>query len=240
MQYKKCNKCGEIKPATKEYFYAEAKGKYGLRPECKTCKDAMTKNWRMKNHKKIASQMKEWRVKNRDYYKKYRKEYYGKNRDEINEARRGRWLKNDNTIQKEKMKLYYQKNKDTPQYQRYRESSRTWLKEKRETDPIYKIKNRLRSRLNYALKNGEKSESTEKLIGCDFIYFKKYFFSLFVDDMTITDFMNGKIHIDHIAPLSFFDLEYEDNQKKAFHYTNMQPLWAIDNLRKQDKMLIRF
>ncbi len=96
----------------------------------------------------------------------------------------------------------------------------------------YRIASRLRNRITHALKRQTKSLSTNDLIGCDTEYFKKYFFSLFTNSMTITDFVNGKIHIDHIIPVSFFNMLDEKEQKTAFHYTNMQPLWAEDNFRK--------
>ena len=55
--------------------------------------------------------------------------------------------------------------------------------------------------------------------------------------MTWEDFMNGKIHIDHIRPCASFNLNDPSQQKICFHYTNLQPLWAKDNLRKGTKWL---
>ena len=43
-------------------------------------------------------------------------------------------------------------------------------------------------------------------------------------------------HIDHIKPCDSFDLSNEEDQKKCFHYTNMQPLWALENLSKSNKI----
>jgi hypothetical protein len=48
---------------------------------------------------------------------------------------------------------------------------------------------------------------------------------------------HGKWHIDHIIPLSNFDLTKPEEQRKAFHYTNLQPLWAMDNMKKHNKIL---
>ena len=42
-------------------------------------------------------------------------------------------------------------------------------------------------------------------------------------------------HIDHIKPVSKFNLLDLEEQRRAFHYTNLQPLWALDNIRKSNK-----
>ena len=47
----------------------------------------------------------------------------------------------------------------------------------------------------------------------------------------------GDWHLDHIIPLSHFDLSDRKQLKQACHYTNMQPLWAADNLSKKDKLV---
>ena len=48
---------------------------------------------------------------------------------------------------------------------------------------------------------------------------------------------HGKWHIDHIIPCTAFDLTDPEQQKKCFHYTNLQPLWAIDNMKKSNKII---
>jgi hypothetical protein len=45
----------------------------------------------------------------------------------------------------------------------------------------------------------------------------------------------GEWHIDHILPCASFDLTKEEEQRKCFHYTNLQPLWAKDNMIKGSK-----
>ena len=62
----------------------------------------------------------------------------------------------------------------------------------------------------------------------------KYFENKFSDGMS-WDKVGKYIHIDHIRPCSSFDLKNAEEQKKCFHYTNLQPLWATDNLKKGSK-----
>ena len=106
------------------------------------------------------------------------------------------------------------------------------IKSYHENNPSAKIGDYLRTRIWKVLKGTSESASTSKLLGCSLDYFRKYFFSLFTDSMTITAFMNGKIHIDHIKPCILFDLTKEEEQKECFNYTNLQPLWAKDNFSK--------
>lgn len=73
------------------------------------------------------------------------------------------------------------------------------------------------------------------LVGCNIEEFKKYLESMFVDGMDWGNY--GLWHIDHIIPCISFDLSNEQEQRKCFHYTNMQPLWAKDNLIKSSKII---
>jgi hypothetical protein len=94
------------------------------------------------------------------------------------------------------------------------------------------IKN-LRIRLKDALKNNIKSKYTLELIGCSIIFLKQHLEKQFKIGMTWSNY--GKWHIDHIRPCASFDLSKAEEQHKCFHYTNLQPLWALDNLRKGTK-----
>lgn len=82
-----------------------------------------------------------------------------------------------------------------------------------------------------------KGGSTLELIGCDFDYFRKHIESLWLDNMNWDNYGNGhsKWNIDHIIPVSSFDLITIENQKKCFHYSNCRPMWSIDNIKKGNK-----
>lgn len=119
-----------------------------------------------------------------------------------------------------------------------------WSKEyhikKYETDIEYKIKYLLRRRFRLALKNNAKSGSAVKDLGCSIEEFKVYIESKFQPGMSWDNHGYGddKWHIDHIIPLSSFDLTNKNELIKACHYTNLQPLWQKDNLKKGAKICL--
>ena len=85
------------------------------------------------------------------------------------------------------------------------------------------IRLRIQARLSAALAGKQKSSSTKELIGCDTDFLKKYIESKFTNLM---GWHNRSLwHIDHIKPCYFFDLRNPEEQKKCFHYTNLQPIW---------------
>lgn len=97
------------------------------------------------------------------------------------------------------------------------------------------LRNRINSTVRY--KAGQKQrDSLSLLLGCTIEELKAQFESQFTEGMTWEKFMSGEIHIDHIKPCASFDLTKVSEQKKCFHHTNLQPLWAEDNLRKSAKL----
>jgi hypothetical protein len=72
-----------------------------------------------------------------------------------------------------------------------------------------------------------------ELTGCSINFLKKYIEHQFEDGMTWEN--HGIWHIDHIYPISKFNLLEEDQQRKCFHYKNLQPLWKPENLEKGSK-----
>lgn len=105
-------------------------------------------------------------------------------------------------------------------------------------DPQYRIMHSLRERTRIALKRRKtlKTNKTLELIGCSKEFLRNYLESKFTEGMNWDNYGNGdgKWCIDHIRPCASFDLTDPEQQKICFHYTNLQPLWWIDNLLKSD------
>jgi len=96
-----------------------------------------------------------------------------------------------------------------------------------------KIARNLRGRLSQAIRNGYKSGSAIDDLGCSITNLKAYLESRFLPGMSWNNYGKHGWHVDHIKPLCRFDLTDEVQLKKACHYTNLQPLWAKDNLEKR-------
>jgi hypothetical protein len=95
----------------------------------------------------------------------------------------------------------------------------------------------MRSRINLFIKskNINKSNKTFNLIGLKPIELKKYIEKQFTEEMSWDNYGLYGWHIDHIIPLS--SAKVENEIYKLCHYTNLQPLWAEDNLKKGNKIL---
>jgi hypothetical protein len=89
----------------------------------------------------------------------------------------------------------------------------------------------LRNRLYYTIKREYKDKTTKELLGCRLEKLKRHLEDQFEEGKTWDNY--GEWHIDHIKPCTSFDFTKEKDQKECFHYTNLQPLWAEDNLKKQ-------
>lgn len=101
---------------------------------------------------------------------------------------------------------------------------------RRKNDPSYALPRRLRQRMRIALVKGYKTGSAVKELGCSIDFFREYLEGLWTEGMSWENM--GEWHLDHIQPLDSFDLMDEAQFKEACHYTNIQPLWAADNIRK--------
>ena len=180
-------------------------------------------------------------LKNKEKIKKKQIDYYYKNTEKIREKTIKYNKINKKKINERKRK-YYQENREKKLLQSkiYRDNN----KEKVKAHDIWRSKNninrklaiRLRRRTLAALKNNIKSKNTMSLLGIpniDFLW--NHLEKSFKPGMTKEN--HGEWHIDHIRPCSSFDLTKPEEQTKCFHYSNLQALWAHENLSKGAKIL---
>lgn len=183
---------------------------------------------------------------NKEQQKEYRKKNLDKIRAYDREWKRQARLKNPEATRKYD-RIKYRKIRANPErlgrHQEYhRKYMLKWRKENQHK--LYKqryskmherIAGNMRRRINHAMKPNYKSSRTEEMIGIKVKELITYLENKFRDGMSWDNY--GKWHIDHIRPLASFDLTKIPEQKKAFHYTNLQPLWAKENLSKMTKII---
>lgn len=120
--------------------------------------------------------------------------------------------------------------RDRARYAKNPEKNKNRVSLKLKSDPIYKLSHTIRTRINRAIAIEQKVGSAVRDLGCSIPELKQYLENQFQPGMTWKN--QGKWHIDHIKPLSKFDLTDREQFIYACHYTNLQPLWAFDNLSK--------
>ncbi len=219
MEKKVCGKCKVEKDVCE--FGNSKVSKDGLLYCCKECNNLRGKKYAKENYEKVLDTQKRWRRENPEWvynrYKKYRLE----NSEKVLERNRN-WHENN----PEKRKIYRENYKPRKIERR---------RERRETDNVYNLVNRLRCRLRKYLitLNITKKNRTFDVVGCAPEFLKEYLEKQFRDGMNWEN--RSEWHIDHIIPLS--SATSEEELYKLCHYTNLQPLWAEENMRKGNKIL---
>ena len=101
-----------------------------------------------------------------------------------------------------------------------------------ENADYYKLVQCLRQRVRKAIfsTGSKKCDHTMDLVGCSILELLSHLASQFQPGMTFEN--HGEWHIDHIIPCAVFNLTDPEQQKACFHYSNLQPLWAEENIRK--------
>jgi len=215
MEKKICSKCKIEKDL---YNFGILKSsKDGYRNVCKECRNINEKSsnlqYRQKNKEQLLVKKKLWLKNNPDYMKNYSKTNNLKNREKLNN----------------KLKIWRNNNKE-----KLLDQTRKKRKEKYDTDINFKLKHLLRARINKII-NFNRNKSSQEIIGCDIEYFKTYLELQFKEGMNWENYGYYGWHIDHIIPLSS---AINNNEiYKLCHYTNLQPLWSKDNLKKSNKIL---
>lgn len=210
---KLCTKCKQEKPVGEFYLCG---GHYSSR--CKKCFGEYQKN----NPNRKASINK----------------YSESHREQTNHRQRKTYntdLEKSREYCRIKSKRLRKENPD--HYRKYSTEFNIKRYHKNKNNPSYYITKTLRNRFLCAVTKEYKKTSCLTLLGCSIDEFRLYFEKLFTNGMTWNNHGVHGWHIDHIAPCSSFDLTDIEQQKKCFHYTNLQPLWWYDNLSKRDRII---
>lgn len=193
----------------------------------------------LKNRESRLAKQKEYYAKNKDVRIAYNKEYAEKNREAIAAQRKLYREKNADT-RKISMKEWYQVNAEyvKAKAKAYREANRQkmtdWSKEYRKTrmsvDPVYRAAIRVRGLINVKIyTNGyTKKSRTHEILGCSYEFFRDHIAAQFREGMSWDN--HGEWHLDHIIPIA--TASTEDDIIRLNHYSNFQPLWAHENLKK--------
>lgn len=227
-------------------------GKLGVKADLERIA-AQKKVWYETNRERIAAQKKAYREANRERVDAYRKAWYEANRGrraatnklwgaancERKAAINKVWYETNRERQLERQRAWREANRERTAA--YRKAwvrvnpgySSNYGKTRCKTDLNFKLLKVLRSRLNKVLK-AERSVSALKLVGCDLDWLKAWLEVQFKLGMTWENY--GPVwHIDHIRPCNSFDLADLEQQRRCFHWTNLQPLFASENVRKNSK-----
>ena len=118
----------------------------------------------------------------------------------------------------------------------YKKKKNAYRRKRRQKDPVYRLLGSMRSGLWRCLSGKLKNSHTMQYVGKTPEELMDYLEEQFTEGMTRDNY--GKWHVDHIRPLASFDLTGPDREEQlhiAWHYTNLQPLWAADNMSKGAK-----
>lgn len=177
-------------------------------------------------------------IRNRDAIIANACEYAKQNRAKINARRRARERENPERAKAIRRASYLRcREKDKSRRIAKRESLAAYMRHKRLSDPSFLVADRLRRRVNCAIKRAgaNKKCSLAEVSGCSVEELVSHIERQFLPGMS---WDNRQLwHIDHIIPCSAFNLTDIDQQKIAFHYSNLRPIWATDNHRKHAKIL---
>lgn len=204
---KQCSKCVNFLP--RDNFSKDNSKADGLYTVCKSCKKEYRKHYYAKTAARAKREASAWYYENRDFAKERGSKYYEKNIEEIKKRRKERYWRDP-----ESAKL----------------SVKEYNRERARRDPVFRMSCRCKKRIWAALNEGgyTKRSRSFDIIGCTPEYLAYHLEQQFSQGMTWSNY--GDWHIDHKVPLASADTE--DEVIRLCHYTNLQPLWAKENISK--------
>lgn len=201
-----------------------------------------SREYRRKNRDKILERLAIWQKANPEKVRRYKEKWRRENPHKIRAAEHRRYLANPSkyiaTVKR------YQKRhpkRVAAQKRKYRVNNRIAVRcaqnkwQARQMSNLeFRIKKLLRGRICIAIRavdGAKKCDKTMQMLGCSINDFRIYIESRFEPGMTWDNY--GKVwHVDHIMPCAIFDLTKPEHQRRCFHFSNMQPLFVSENMKK--------
>lgn len=231
-------------------FVKDKYKKDGYKSLCKSCNSAKMKEYHAKDPEKSRAKLYAWREENRQYWLDYLQYRKGKKPDFIPKSKQkkekrtreeARQREKDRKAQydidnKEKNSAYHKSRRPiTNQHARRRR------RERMKTDPRFRLMEHFRRRFGTLVKKLGHKRSLEyvEMIGCSLDELTKWVESHFEPGMDWSNQGHFSLNhptwqLDHHYPCSAFDLSDPEQQRQCFHYTNVYPIWAKENLDKKD------
>ena len=206
--------------------------------------DTYNKAWRKANPEKVRA----YRKTRHESHPEYAKKWYAANVEKIRaRCKVYRAANPPTTARKDRKrvwnKAYYEANQESAKAKekaryaanpdRYKTAKKAWSTSDSPRAIEYRLANNLRRRMRCALNGKDKSASTRTLIGCTWQELRKHIECQFKPGMSWD--RRSEFHIDHIIPCAAFDLSDPIQQQECFHFSNLQPLWASENMAKGSK-----
>ena len=226
-----CRKCGVELVKGENWHESHARQRNYV---CIECKRAYTREYYQEHRKERLAY-------NRQYNSEHREErltYYEKRREEKAAYNRQYRREHHEEIAVRKREYCHEHREEIAARRReyrhkHREEVAAYFRERYQTNIQYRLTCGLRTRLRRALKGNTKSGSAVRDLGCSIPELVTHLESQFQEGMTWDNY--GEWQIDHIVPLSSFDLTNREQLLQACHYMNLQPLWAYENDSKKAK-----
>jgi len=238
-----CNICKIEKQFTE--FHKHKFQKDGYNTICKECRKPITKKYVEDNREEISKK------RSQRYYENHQENLI-KDRERIKKEREKRkertkrWMKENPEKRKEYIKKYNNENKEKLLKKRkeyYKKNKEKILKrtkerfsQRKKEDIFFKLKTKLRTDIYISLKRKKRNKRLEEILGTSINGLKHYIESQFESWMTWENWGKTTWHIDHIVPLS--SAKDEQSLFELWHYTNLRPLSAIENLKKGKKIIL--
>lgn len=220
----------------REKAVAERKARYERKRDTERQQQA---EYRKANLAAIREQQRQYRQANREELSRRAKERRAKNQEQTRAKERARIKTPEQRAAAVVRAREWVKNNK----QRHLKWTRQHRQKRLAADPAFKAQIAIRRRFYMALRNqvydgwNIRSGEAVRLLGCTMQQFVQHVESLWSDGMSWGNWTRDGWHIDHIVPLSAFDLSDPEQAQAACHFTNLRPLWAQENLSKGAKIV---